>query len=60
MSIEADEDRFSAFAFFWEVTNYERRLRVGFKDHTAWNTILKVAKMTPKDFPVEADEEDNF
>jgi hypothetical protein len=56
---EADDDRFSAFAFYWEVTNYERRRRVGFHDHTSWNTILRVGKMTPKDFPVE-DDDDSF
>jgi hypothetical protein len=50
-NIEANEDRYSAFAYYWELTNFQFRPRVGFMDHTSWNTILRVGKMTPRDFP---------
>lgn len=44
-------DNFGAFAFYWELTNYNDRLKVGFNDHSSWNTILWVGKMSPRDFP---------
>jgi hypothetical protein len=51
-----DDDRFNAFSYYWEVTNYEKRLRIGMKDHSSWNTILRVGKLTEQDFPDEDEE----
>jgi hypothetical protein len=52
----SDIERFGAFEFYWELTNFQNRLRVGMLDHSSWNTILQVAKLTIRDFP--DDEED--
>lgn len=49
MSVEVE--RFGAFEFYWELTNYDQRLRIGMMDHTSWNTILRVAKLSARDFP---------
>lgn len=54
MSVEVD--RFGEFAFYWELTNFENRLKVAMRDHSSWNTILRVGKLSPSDFP--DDEED--
>jgi hypothetical protein len=54
MAVEVDE--FGYFAYLWELTNYKLRPRVGMLDHTSWNTLLNVAKMTDRDFP-ETDED---
>jgi hypothetical protein len=55
MTVEVE--RFGLFAYLWELTNLPFRLPVGMRDHTSWNTILKVAKLTDRDFP--DDEEEN-
>lgn len=54
--IPKEVDRFGEFSFYWELTNYNIRLRVGMRDHTSWNTLMRVAKMADRDFP--DDEED--
>lgn len=54
MSVEVE--RYGEFEFYWELTNFQNRLKVGFHDHSSWNTILRVAKLTIQDFP--DDEED--
>lgn len=54
MSVEVE--RFGAFDFYWELTNFQYRLKVGMKDHSSWNTVLRVGKLSSRDFP--EDEED--
>lgn len=53
---DPEVERFGAFEFYWELTNFQNRLRIGMRDHSSWNTLLKLAKMTDRDFP--DDEED--
>lgn len=50
-------EQFGAFSYYWELTNFQDRLRVGMMKHTSWNTILRLAKLTERDFPDEEDDD---
>lgn len=56
MAVEYEE--YGLFAWSMELTFAPIRLKNGFRDQVSWNTILRVAKMSYRDFP--DDYEDNF
>lgn len=44
------KDNLSVFDYVWEVTFHKFRLKLTPKYHTSWNTIYRVAKLSPRDF----------